>query len=219
MKKKQWIFILIISILCLTRGSSTHSQYKDEQQIIRFHVIANSDSMEDQALKLKVRDKLLTWFGDDLKENYSIQDSRDIIEQQITTIQEVAQQEVRNLGQGYSVRAELGQYSFPTRAYGTMVLPAGNYEALRIIIGAGQGANWWCVMFPPLCFVDITHGVIKEGDNVENDTILNIEMLSKQGGNTEIKYGLKIVEWWKESKLKISLKKIYAFLSSGKINK
>ncbi|NLY62144.1 MAG: stage II sporulation protein R [Clostridiales bacterium] len=178
-----YILIIIISLI-LTASASSYPGPK--QQLIRFHVIANSDSKEDQAVKLKVRDRLLEEFGQELGRSHSLEESRKLILEKMDEIERTAQQEVDKYLAGYKVQAVLGHFDFPTKAYGNMILPAGNYEALRIVIGKGQGANWWCVMFPPLCFVDITHGVASE----------NINLAEDMEEETKIVYKFKIVEWW-----------------------
>ena len=188
MNYKRTISIMLIVVISLLLTASASAYPSQDQQFIRFHVIANSDSREDQALKLKVRDRLLAEFGMELGQSHSLEESRHMILQTIHEIQEIAQQEADKYLPNYNVQAMLGNFDFPTKAYGNMVLPAGNYEALRVVIGKGQGANWWCVMFPPLCFVDITHGVAAEDVNLEKDVDIKEE--------TKIVYKFKIVEWW-----------------------
>ena len=225
--KKHIFIILIISISLLVTGSTSSSfnqerQFvRENQQFIRFHVIANSDSREDQEIKLKVRDRLLEEFGMELGNSYSLEDSRRIIRENISTIELAAQEVVDKDRPGHHVEAMLGYFDFPTKAYGDKVLPAGNYEALRVVIGQGQGANWWCVMFPPLCFVDISHS-LAEGDvdledinsyakkDDKNDSTKDyskddkvddsdkVDAHDKEDGDeeTSIEYRLKILEWW-----------------------
>ncbi|NLK51678.1 MAG: stage II sporulation protein R [Syntrophomonadaceae bacterium] len=122
-------------------------------QWIRFHVVANSDLRLDQAVKLQVRDKVLGELQPMLAQTTGPEAAKGIILQNLDRIQAVAQEEVTRAGQPYSVRCEFGVFAFPLRAYGETVLPAGSYQALRILLGQGAGRNWWCVLFPPLCFV------------------------------------------------------------------
>lgn len=129
-----------------------------ENKLIRFHVIANSDNAYDQALKLKVRDKVLQFITPMLKDSKNIEESRNIIKQNDNRIQEIAQQTVKENGYSYNVVTMLSKEKFPVKTYGNITLPQGEYEAYRILIGSGKGQNWWCVMFPPLCFIDITKG-------------------------------------------------------------
>lgn len=131
-------------------------------KLIRFHVIANSDSEEDQNLKLKVRDKVLEFIAPKLKDSKSIEESREIIIKNDEYIKELAQEIVKESGYSYNVSTMLSFERFPVKSYGTITLPQGKYEAYRILLGDSNGQNWWCVMFPPLCFVDITKGEVSE---------------------------------------------------------
>lgn len=126
-------------------------------EIIRFHVIANSDSPEDQYLKLKIRDRVLDEMKNVFSKSNSVEESRQLIMKNKDNIKRLAEDEISKGGKDYSVAVTLGKDLFPTKMYGDMTFPAGEYEALKLVIGNGKGKNWWCVMFPPLCFVDITH--------------------------------------------------------------
>ncbi|MEG6615072.1 stage II sporulation protein R [Peptococcaceae bacterium 1198_IL3148] len=129
-------------------------QQEYAQELIRFHVIANSDSIEDQTLKLHVRDVVVN----DMKQQFATastkEEARIITEQNLDHIKHLAEQQIQKEGKDYQVAVMLGDYQFPKKTYGDLTLPAGNYEAVRVVIGAGKGQNWWCVLFPPLCFVD-----------------------------------------------------------------
>ena len=124
-------------------------------QLIRFHVLANSDSEQDQELKRAVRDAILKQVSPRLALSQSLEESRDILKRLGTEIEDIGRSVVIGRKKDYSVRTEYGHFSFPTKSYGSLILPAGEYEALRVVIGEGQGSNWWCVLFPPLCFIDI----------------------------------------------------------------
>ncbi|MBE3587821.1 MAG: stage II sporulation protein R [Thermoanaerobacteraceae bacterium] len=136
------------------------------QQLIRFHVIANSDSAEDQALKYRVRDAIVRAMAPRFKEAASIDQAREIARANLGYMQQLAEGEIRAAGRDYPVAVYLGHYRFPAKTYHLaaagnpgesteLTLPAGEYEAVRVVIGRGAGANWWCVLFPPLCFVDL----------------------------------------------------------------
>ncbi|MEG2412546.1 MAG: stage II sporulation protein R [Clostridium sp.] len=129
-------------------------------KLIRFHVIANSDNEEDQSLKLKVRDKVLEYVQPLLKDSKDIEQSREILREENGKILAIANKVIENNGYNYTVDSTLTKEYFPIKTYGNITLPQGEYEAYRIIIGTGEGQNWWCVMFPPICFVDITKGDI-----------------------------------------------------------
>ncbi|MDF2505250.1 stage II sporulation protein R [Clostridium sp.] len=137
------------------------SQQSIAKKIIRFHVLANSDSNEDQALKLKVRDKVLAYIAPKMSNSKSIDESREILKKYDKNINEIAESVIRENGYNYSVKTELANVDFPVKSYGAIVLPQGRYEAYRILIGSAKGHNWWCVMFPPLCFTDITKGNVE----------------------------------------------------------
>ncbi|KEZ85537.1 hypothetical protein IO99_14210 [Clostridium sulfidigenes] len=129
-------------------------------KLIRFHVIANSDSEKDQNLKLKVRDKVLEYVQPLLKDSKNIEESREILNRENEKVLEIAREVIKENGYDYSVESTLDKENFPVKTYGNITLPQGEYEAYRIIIGTGEGQNWWCVMFPPICFVDITKGEV-----------------------------------------------------------
>lgn len=153
--------VLIISLIyILSSLVLVQEAYMDDirNQIIRFHVRANSDNEEDQALKLKVRDKILEEAQPLLEESKSIDETRLIIKKNLDKLKSIAQEVIGKEGKTYDVDIKFGIESFPTRKYGNMVFPAGEYESLIVEIGEGKGQNWWCVMFPPLCFVDMVSG-------------------------------------------------------------
>lgn len=125
------------------------------EELIRFHVVANSDSDQDQELKRAVRDAILEEVGPRLAESHSLEKSRELLKTILPEMENTAQAVVQSRGLAYPVKAVYGKAAFPTKSYGSLILPAGEYEAVRILIGEAVGANWWCVLFPPLCFVDI----------------------------------------------------------------
>ena len=124
------------------------------QGIIRLHVIANSDTDADQQLKYKVRDRIVAETGTLFVDCQTIGASRTELCKHLAEIEQIAQAEVYANGYDYPVTVEFGDSEFPTKVYGNVTLPAGTYEALKVKIGSAQGQNWWCVLFPPLCFVD-----------------------------------------------------------------
>ncbi len=121
--------------------------------VIRLHVIANSDSRQDQALKLQVKDRVVALMRQELRGVQDLDQAKNRTRGCLPLIQREVQAEVRKQGYDYPVRVSMGQYEFPTRFYGNLVFPQGRYEAVKVIIGDGQGRNWWCVLFPPLCLV------------------------------------------------------------------
>jgi len=128
--------------------------------LIRFHVIANSDSEEDQQLKYAVRDEILKEVAPDLAKSESLEESRKILREMDKEFIKISERVIGEWGKSYPVTVEYGTFSFPAKSYGNIVLPGGDYEAVRIKIGEAQGANWWCVLFPPLCFVNVQEATV-----------------------------------------------------------
>ena len=192
------ISIMTISISGEVKKISTASEdYKDK--LIRFHVIANSDSEEDQNLKLKVRDAIINYLQPKLLESESIEESELIIKKEYDELEKISKNIILENGYDYDVKVGIDYSKFPTKQYSNVVLPAGEYKALRIIIGEGKGKNWWCVMFPPLCFVDEQNNVIdKETDEklksvlTKDEYELIVEKDNKKVNDLQIKF--KIVE-------------------------
>lgn len=191
MKYKKLILVLSLFIITFTYiiHPAVEGYAKDgfKDEIIRFHIRANSDKEEDQALKLKIRDEILDEMTEKFKYTKSIEESRRIIIANMDNMKSIAERVIEKEGKNYEVAITLGQDNFPTRKYGNMVLPTGEYETLLISLGEGKGQNWWCVMFPPLCFVDITHSV---SYNLEKELGIQLE----EGKEPTLKLKWKIVE-------------------------
>jgi len=200
---------LIVSILSFYVFDVYKNRESYKEDLVRFHVIANSDSPIDQALKLEVRDRVL-------KEMYTKFDARDIseaksiIKDNLTYIEKIANDEVKKHGFNYPVKAVLGKSTFPTKSYGSIALPAGTYNALKVVIGSGQGKNWWCVLFPPLCFIDVKHGLTDQKTQQELKQVMTedefnmISAAAANEGELPIKLKFKVVEILEKSKWKIS---------------
>ncbi|HHX51843.1 MAG TPA: stage II sporulation protein R [Clostridia bacterium] len=136
----------------------------NQDNLIRLHVVANSDLEEDQELKRQVRDVILRYLEPEVSQVKSRQEVKNLLENKLKVLEGLAQKHLQEAGRKDPVRAELGRFNFPARNYGDLVLPGGEYEAVRVVIGQGQGANWWCVLFPPLCFVDISWSLAENSD-------------------------------------------------------
>jgi len=193
--------IFTICFCSITKTYSENIQKDIANEVIRFHILANSDSDYDQQLKIKVRDGILAEFKDRLNNSKSKDETKRIIEDNIDEIVLCAEKIIRENGYNYNVTACISEDNFPTKVYGDISLPSGKYEALKILIGEGKGKNWWCVMFPPLCFIDVTHSIIsKEGKqqlkNVLTDEEFDIITKSNYTNNIPIKIKFKIIEWW-----------------------
>lgn len=201
------VFLILISILYIKEETETLE--KRGENLIRFHVLANSDSPEDQKLKLKVRDKIIDTMSSDLETSKNVGETRNILINNLDKIEETAREEIYKNGQDYGVRVSLGEHGFPTKRYGNVVFPAGKYEALRVEIGNAKGQNWWCVMFPPLCFVDVKHGLTDEKTKKELERSLTTEEYylvysSINENELPLKLKSKIFEIFKSSKKQFS---------------
>ena len=144
--------LMIVAALALTSGAvALRTQSQLAEKVVRLHVLANSDSEEDQALKLKVRDAVLEQASEPLRGADSQAEASRRLTDILPELEETARAVITANGYDYSVRAELAETSFPTKEYDGFALPAGEYLALRVLIGEAAGQNWWCVVFPPLC--------------------------------------------------------------------
>lgn len=165
-------------------------------RVVRLHVLANSDSDEDQALKLKVRDKVVARAAEILQQTHSRPEAEQALTAALPELQTLAQQEIQAEGYTYPVTAKLEQTEFPTREYDDFTLPAGEYLALRVVIGAGEGHNWWCVVFPPLCTAaetDLAQTAMAAG--LSND---DVKLMTEDGSGYVLKF--KSIELWESLK-------------------
>lgn len=208
------IAIAIVLLLVLAAWMVSYTYAEDvnaglSQNLVRLHVVANSDSEVDQALKLKVRDAIIDFMKNKLADSKNISETRVIINNNLKSIEEVSNEVIRKNNSSYDVKATMGNYDFPTKTYGDIALPAGEYQALKVVIGNGAGANWWCVLFPPLCFVDATHGAIPESVRQDLKSSLSTEeynIITTADNNEDIpvKIKFKVVEFLQGSKIKVS---------------
>lgn len=152
--KQRWLRAIAAAMMvCLTLSvCRLHGTCEGvRERVVRLHVLANSDSGEDQALKLKVRDAILAASADWQDTAHTADEALALAQERLPTLQAVAQEVVAAEGYAYPVQVEVCRAYFTTRQYETVTLPAGTYDAVRVIIGEGKGQNWWCVMYPPLC--------------------------------------------------------------------
>ena len=165
--------------------------------IIRFHVRANSDSDRDQQLKINVKEKVVQYIEPLLKDSCSIDESRDILKEHIPEIREAAVKQLEADGSDDSVDVYFEESYFPAKTYGDVTFPPGEYEAFRIDIGDAQGRNWWCVLYPPLCFVDATYGVLPDESKDQLKNILTEDeynAITETQGHYRFKY-MKFLNW------------------------
>lgn len=192
------LFILISAISYVDAVSNNIAD-----SVFRLHVIANSDSKEDQELKLKVRDELLSYMNIISKDSTSKQEAMQIANEHKEEFTQIAEKVIKENGYNYTVNVQIGKADFPTKYYGDITLPAGTYDALKVQIGEANGQNWWCVMFPPLCFVDVSTGIVPDNSKQELKQSLDDEeydLISKTDNN-EISFKFKIVELFQNWRL------------------
>ncbi|MEF9935149.1 MAG: stage II sporulation protein R [Clostridium sp.] len=196
--KKLIITSLVAATVVASVGGYIYTKQNEfKNKVVRFHVLANSDSNVDQAVKLKVKDEVIKYVQPLLKESKSIEQSKDILNSNKDKIIAIANKELSDNGQTYTASAKLSKFDFPVKSYGDIVFPSGEYEAFRIVLGNGEGKNWWCVMFPPLCFIDVKNAVADKEMQSELSKVLTDEELEKVNAkkeNTNVKFKFKAVE-------------------------
>ncbi len=174
--------------------SKTDLQKDIASEIIRFHVIANSDLEEDQALKLKVKTALTDALRPALDKADSVEEARDILIENLPKMEDLANQVMKDNGFNYTAKASIERGYFPLKVYGDLSLPPGEYEAVRVELGSAKGQNWWCIMFPPLCFVDATYSVVPEDSKEQLKHVLTEEeydaVFANKKVNVKVKFKL-----------------------------
>lgn len=191
------VFTAFILSFIITQTFFTAECEEIPKNILRFHILANSDSEEDQALKIKVRDHILEKADDMFKNADNKTEAVHITKTNLKKIIGDAQQYVYSMGYDYKVSGEIVQdMYFDTRQYDNFTLPAGRYDAFRIIIGEGEGHNWWCVMFPPMCFS-------MAEDNSDLAQVLTEEQMNIAENQIGYEYKFKIVEIYNKLREKL----------------
>jgi len=196
------IFIFTILLMSWDLGNqdsviamSNESAIPDKA--IRLRIIANSDSVEDQWLKREITEVVVNQMDEWVNSIDSLDEARLVIEQNIPILEKLVKETVDINGFNYNeeLKVELGSFPFPTKMYGQIVYPAGDYEALRVTLGAGEGENWWCVLFPPLCFIDMsTSSAIQSED-------INTTAADKLESNEDVEVKFFVVELLNRIKL------------------
>ena len=208
---KKILSVLFLGVICLfvvgsffnTRqalGFTEENIVEDiSEKLIRFHVLANSDSDIDQDLKLRVKDEVLKYISPILNESQSLEESREILKREDKNIIKIAEDYIKSQGFDYTVETTLTRENFPVKEYGNIVLPQGEYEAYRILIGEGKGQNWWCVMFPPLCFIDVTKGQVAydETEKKMKDVLSEEEFKSVNKKENNVNFEFKVIDLFK----------------------
>lgn len=181
MKKQQIAFIYILLLLLgaimnvykepLSAGAQQQSSEPVviPEEAIRLRILANSDSDEDQALKRKIRDEVNKEITVWVEKLTSIEAARELIQSRLPEIEKIVQSVLVKEGKEQEFSVDFDNVSFPTKMYGSYIYPAGDYEAILITLGEGKGANWWCVLFPPLCFLDFSNGQAVQAAELEEE--------------------------------------------------
>jgi stage II sporulation protein R len=166
-------------------------------KILRFHILANSDSNEDQAVKLKVRDAVGLMLEEKLSGSSSLTESEQIVAQNLDAIVAVAEQTLEENGYHYGADARLASVDFPVKTYGDYTFPEGEYEALQVTLGAGEGHNWWCVLYPNMCFQGSVYEAVSDGADEKLREVLSPEEYEDvfRAGSIQIRF--KFLEYFR----------------------
>ena len=196
-----WEIALLIGMAVFLISGAVSLQNRDQlaDKVVRLHILANSDSEEDQALKLRVRDRVLERATELLEQTGDRREAADVLQSHLPELERIAAEEISDCGYEYDVTAEVGNTVFPTKEYDGFTLPAGEYLALRIIIGEGNGHNWWCVVFPPLCTTaaaDVPASALAAGFDEEE-----VALVTEENEGYVLKF--KAMEWWEAIREKI----------------
>ena len=190
------LFILFFSFVFISAKSYANNVLDDlSDNFFRLHILANSDSDEDQNLKLKVRDNIIKYMNQLSYDGLTKQDAINLTCSNLNNFKQIAEKTIIDEGYDYSVNLEIGNFYFPTKEYGNISLPAGYYDALKIEIGNANGKNWWCSLFPPLWFVDISAGVIdEESEEFLKENLSDEEFAIITDSSENVKFKFKIIE-------------------------
>lgn len=203
--KRTFIILILLFIFILISAISYVDAVSEDisDSVFRLHVIANSDSEADQNLKYKVRDAVLEYMNS-ISENCSSKNEViTLVNEHKEEFYEIAKQVISDNGYDYDVKIKVGSFDFPTKDYGDISFPAGTYDALRIEIGNASGKNWWCVMFPPLCFVDVSSGIVPDDSkSIIEDNLSDEEykIVSNQS-SPDIKFKFSLIEMFQNLRI------------------
>lgn len=180
---------LLTGVMYERADAASQAQLQEHlaEEVLRFHVLANSDSEEDQSLKLKVRDSVLAFLEENMPQTDSAAETAAWVREHIDAVEKVSRDTVAASGSDQTVSAAVTTCWFPDKSYGDVTFPAGNYEALRIEIGAAKGHNWWCVLYPNLCFLDTTNAVVPDEGKQKLKNVLTEEEYSEVTATSDFK--------------------------------
>ena len=203
------LILLLLAVFVFISAFSYANTVSDEiaDSVFRLHVIANSDSDEDQNLKYKVRDALIEYKNSICSNTTSKEEAINIAKAHIDAFYDIANNVIEENGFSYPVSIEIGEFDFPTKTYGDVSLPAGTYDALEVKIGEAVGQNWWCVMFPPLCFVDVSSGIVPDDSKEQLEESMpeeDYDLITKSDDSSDVHFKFKIVELFENLKMKLA---------------
>ena len=203
--KKIVLFLFLFSVYIFLSAYSYVKAISNDlsDNIFRLHIIANSDSEEDQDLKYIVRDNLIEYMNKICSSCKSKEDVIIVVKNNLDNFTKITEKVISENGYLYPVSVEIGNFDFPTKNYGDISLPSGYYDALRIKIGKSSGKNWWCVMFPPLCFINPSTGIVPEESKETLKQNLSKEDYSiiSETNNYEYNFKFKLIEFFKTTGL------------------
>ena len=183
-----FLIAFLVGTYVIGKSDTYMVQKEIAEEIIRFHVRANSDSDEDQALKLKVKDAIVLHLQEKLADATYLDEARNILYDDRDEIREIALNVIKEEGYDYQVEVYFEESYFPMKVYGDMSFPPGVYEAFRVDIGDACGKNWWCVLYPPLCFVDSTYSVVPDDTKEQFKDILSEEAYAAICDDEDVAY-------------------------------
>lgn len=192
MKKICVLAGILISLLMtgiVVNAKRSHMQQDLAEEVFRFHVLANSDSDEDQALKMQVKEAVIAYMKEEIPNSDSVETTKAWARSHLDAIETLAEAIVIEEGYAYEVTAEVTTCDFPEKTYGDITFPAGEYEALRIEIGEAKGQNWWCVLYPNLCFIDAVHAVVPDEGKKELKEVLEEDTYEMVTATTRFRIG------------------------------
>lgn len=202
-KKKTKIIILLIILFAIYIYFSAYSYVKAvssglSNNVFRLHIIANSNSVDDQNLKYLTRDALIEYMNTICESCSSKEEVISIAKEHLHDFKKIAEKIIKDNGYSYPVQVEIGNFEFPTKTYGDISFPSGYYDALKVKIGQSSGKNWWCVMFPPLCFVNPSTGILSsESKETLKQNLSNEEyLIISNSDKNEYNFKFKIIEFF-----------------------
>lgn len=183
------ILISLVVTGIIVNAKQSHMQEDLAKEVFRFHVLANSDSDEDQALKMQVKEAVIAYMKEEIPDSDSVETTKEWARNHLDAIVNLAKAVIREEGYDYPVIAEVTTCDFPDKTYGDITFPSGRYEALRIEIGEANGQNWWCVLYPNLCFIDAVHAVVPEEGKKDLKKVLQEDTYEMVTATSRFKIG------------------------------